>query len=152
MTEEVAALVLRDNYLQGQALSLAEAGGVGALDRHMRLIRELEKSGRLDRGLEFMPDDETLINRAAHHRGLTRPELAVLLAYAKMAVDADLLAVISRRRCATGSARNSRATRSAAKSSPRSWPTSSSIAAASPLSPISESAPAAPPTKSRAPI
>ncbi len=92
MTEEVAALVLRDNYLQGQALSLAEAGGVGALDRHMRLIRELEKSGRLDRGLEFMPDDETLINRAAHHRGLTRPELAVLLAYAKMAVDADLLA------------------------------------------------------------
>jgi glutamate dehydrogenase len=93
MTEDVAALVLRDNYLQGEALSVAEARGVSALDRQTRLIRELEKSGRLDRALEFLPDDETLANRAAaHRRGLTRPELAVLLAYSKMALDAELLA------------------------------------------------------------
>jgi glutamate dehydrogenase len=92
MTEDVAALVLRDNYLQGEALSLAEARGLSALDRQLRLMRELEKSGRLDRALEFLPDDETLTNRAAHRQGLTRPELAVLLAYAKMAIDAELLA------------------------------------------------------------
>jgi glutamate dehydrogenase len=92
MTEDVASLVLRDNYRQGEALSLAEGRGVAALDRQIRLIRELEKSSRLDRGLEFLPDDETLTNRAVQHRGLTRPELAVLLAYSKMALDAELLA------------------------------------------------------------
>ncbi|MBV8120211.1 MAG: NAD-glutamate dehydrogenase [Alphaproteobacteria bacterium] len=92
MTEDVASLVLRDNYRQGEALSLAEARGVAALDRQIRLMRELEKSGRLDRGLEFLPDDETVANRAVQRRGLTRPELAVLLAYSKMALDAELLA------------------------------------------------------------
>jgi glutamate dehydrogenase len=96
MAEDVAALVLRDNYLQGEALSVAEARGAmelrGALDRQVRLIRELERAGRLDRGLEFLPDDETLATRAAARRGLTRPELAVLLAYAKMSLDEDLLA------------------------------------------------------------
>ena len=63
-----------------------------ALDRQARLIRELERAGRLDRALEFLPDDETLAARAAARRGLTRPELAVLLAYAKMSLDQDLLA------------------------------------------------------------
>jgi glutamate dehydrogenase len=92
MTEEVAALVLRDNYLQGEALSVAETRGASALDRQARLIRELEKAGRLDRALEFLPDDESVANRAAHRQGLTRPELAVLLAYAKMALDGELLA------------------------------------------------------------
>jgi glutamate dehydrogenase len=99
MTDEVAALVLRDNYLQGEALSVAEARGqaesFGALDREARLIRELEKSGRLDRALEFLPDDEELAARAAARggarRGLTRPELSVLLAYAKMSLDYELL-------------------------------------------------------------
>jgi glutamate dehydrogenase len=91
MTEDVAALVLRDNYLQGQALSVAETRSVSALDRQIRLIRELEKSGRLDRALEFLPDDDALASRAAHRQGLTRPELAVLLAYSKMALDAELL-------------------------------------------------------------
>jgi glutamate dehydrogenase len=91
MTEDVAALVLRDNYLQGEALSVAEAHGVAALDRQIRLIRELEKAGRLDRGLEFLPDDDTLTSRAVHRQGLTRPELAILLAYSKMALDVELL-------------------------------------------------------------
>ena len=92
MTEDVAALVLRDNYLQGEALSVAEARGAAALDRQVRLIRDLEKSERLDRALEFLPDDETLARRAAERRGLVRPELAVLLACAKLELDAELLA------------------------------------------------------------
>jgi glutamate dehydrogenase len=92
MTEDVGALVLRDNYLQGEALSVAEARGPAVLDRQTRLIRELERAGRLDRGLEYLPDDEALAARAAGRRGLTRPELAVLLAYAKMSLDEDLLA------------------------------------------------------------
>jgi glutamate dehydrogenase len=91
MTDDVAALVLRDNYLQGEALSVAEARGPAALDRQARLIRELEKAGRLDRALEFLPDDEELAARATARRGLTRPELSVLLAYAKMSLDEALL-------------------------------------------------------------
>ncbi len=91
MTQEVAALVLRDNYLQGEALSIAEALGAAALDRQMRLIAQLEKSGRLDRALEFLPDDEALARRAGQRRGLARPELAILLAYAKMSLDGELL-------------------------------------------------------------
>ena len=63
MADEVAALVLRDNYLQGEALSVAEARGVVALDRQLRMIRDLERAGRLDRALEFLPDDETLAAR-----------------------------------------------------------------------------------------
>src|SRR4029077_1261978 len=91
MRDEVAALVLRDNYLQGQALSVAEAKGPAALNRQALLIHELEKAGRLDRALEFLPDDEEIAARAAAHRGLTRPELAVLLAYSKMSLDRELL-------------------------------------------------------------
>jgi glutamate dehydrogenase len=91
MTGDVAALVLRDNYLQGEALSVAEARGVGALDRQVRLIRDLERSGRLDRALEFLPDDEALAVRA-QRQGLVRPELAVLLAHAKLALDVEIMA------------------------------------------------------------
>jgi glutamate dehydrogenase len=92
MAADVARLVLRDNYLQGAALSVAEAGGVAVLDRQLRVMRELERAGRLDRAIEFLPDDETLSARAARRQGLVRPELAVLLAYAKMTLDTDLLA------------------------------------------------------------
>ena len=92
MAGDVASLVLRDNYLQGEALSIAEARGAGSLDRQQRMIRELERSGRLNRALEFLPDDETLAARSAQGRGLVRPELAVLLAYAKMTLYEELLA------------------------------------------------------------
>jgi glutamate dehydrogenase len=91
MTDEVGELVLADNYLQTAALSIAEAEGVAALDQHARLMRSLERAGKLDRALEFLPDDESLAQRAALKRGLTRPELAVLLAYAKNALYAELL-------------------------------------------------------------
>ncbi len=92
MSGEVASLVLRDNYLQGEALSAAEARGVVSLDPQLRMIRDLERAGRLDRALEFLPDDERLAARSAQGRGLVRPELAVLLAYAKMTLCDALLA------------------------------------------------------------
>jgi len=92
MADDVASLVLRDNYLQGEALSVAEARGIGVLNQQVRLMRDLERSSRLDRALEFLPDDETLAARAAQRRGLVRPELAILLAYAKMALYSELLA------------------------------------------------------------
>ncbi len=92
MTDEVGSLVLRHNQLQTLAISLAEAEAPALLDRHARLMRSLEREGRLDRAVEFLPDAETLGQRAAIGRGLTRPEIAVLLAYAKMALYDDLLA------------------------------------------------------------
>ncbi|MEA2755515.1 MAG: glutamate dehydrogenase, partial [Aliidongia sp.] len=86
MTEEVGRLVLEDNYLQTEALSVAEAEAGAILDQHVRLMRSLERAGKLDRAIEFLPDDEALAQRAALKRGLTRPELAILLAYAKNAL------------------------------------------------------------------
>jgi glutamate dehydrogenase len=83
MTDEVEHLVLRDNYLQTLALTLAESDAATLLDSHAALMRAMEKHGKLDRAVEFLPDDETLAQRAAAQRGLTRPEIAVILAYAK---------------------------------------------------------------------
>jgi glutamate dehydrogenase len=84
MTEEVGQLVLRDNFMQTQALSLIAADGVDGLDNQERLMRFLEKAGRLDRAIEFLPDGEQVAERLAARRGLTRPEIAVLLAYVKI--------------------------------------------------------------------
>ncbi|HEM47141.1 MAG TPA: NAD-glutamate dehydrogenase, partial [Alphaproteobacteria bacterium] len=91
MTEEVAALVLRDNYQQTQSISVVEAQSTERLDEQQRLMRALERAGRLDRALEFLPDDETIAERHEAGLGLTRPELAVLLAYAKIVVYDALL-------------------------------------------------------------
>jgi len=84
MTEEVAELVLRSNYGQTQALTLLEDRSVELLDEHTRFMRELERAGRLDRAVEHLPNDEELGERSKANAGLTRPELAVLLAYAKI--------------------------------------------------------------------
>ena len=92
MTGEIAALVLRDNYQQTQSLSIVQYHGVDRMDEQLRLIRSLERAGRLDRGLEFLPDEETWAERHADGKPLTRPELAVLLAYAKIATYDELLA------------------------------------------------------------
>lgn len=92
MTDEVAALVLRDNYLQSQAISLAMAEGPEALERFARMIRALEKSGRLNRTLEDLPDEEEIGDRVSRREGLTRPEQSVLLAYAKIVLFDDLMA------------------------------------------------------------
>jgi glutamate dehydrogenase len=91
MTEQVAACVLRDSYTQTQALSLAANQAPVQLDVHARLIRSLEQSGALDRALEFLPGEEELAERALHDRGLTSPELAVLLAYVKIGLHSRLL-------------------------------------------------------------
>ncbi|RTR18394.1 NAD-glutamate dehydrogenase domain-containing protein, partial [Azospirillum griseum] len=92
MTDEVAALVLADNYRQTQALTIAQSQGAALLEAQARFIRALEKAGRLNRAIEFLPNDEELAERMADRRGLTRPELAVLLAYAKITLYDDLLA------------------------------------------------------------
>ncbi len=84
MTEAVAAQVLADNYGQNVVLGNARAGAVNLITVHQRMIRELERAGLLDRALEFLPDDVELRSRRMAGEGLTSPELAVLLAYAKI--------------------------------------------------------------------
>src|SRR3546814_3929713 len=84
MTDEVAELVLRDNYLQTQALSVSMAEAPELLDQQARFMRTLEKAGRLDRTIEMLPGDEELTERLGRREGLTRPELAVLLSYSKI--------------------------------------------------------------------
>ena len=84
MTDDVAALVLRDNYLQTQALSATEAQAPELLGVHGRAMRMLERSGLLNRRVEFLPVEDELVERQRLGRGLTRPEMAVLLAYAKI--------------------------------------------------------------------
>lgn len=91
MTDEVAALCLRNNYLQPLAISLAQRAGLAELPDHRELIVRLEQRGLLDRAVEFLPTDSTIDARAASGTALTRPELAVILAYAKLTLYADLL-------------------------------------------------------------
>ena len=91
MTEEVAALVLRNNYLQTLALSLTQRRGIEDIGFQQRLMRDLEARGDLDRHVEYLPDDAEIQEREARGESLTRPELAVLLAYAKLDLYARLL-------------------------------------------------------------
>lgn len=92
MTEEVGTLVLRNNYLQTLALSLAERKGVAEIGFLTRLMQSLEQRGLLSRAVEFLPDDAAITERTRRSQLLTRPELAVLLAYAKLTLYDDLLA------------------------------------------------------------
>lgn len=91
MTNEVGALVLQDNYFQTQTLSVSGVRAEKLLDAQSRFIRHLEKAGRLNRGVEYLPDDEEIANRKANKKGLTSPERAVLLAYSKMELFDELL-------------------------------------------------------------
>ena len=91
MTDEVANLVLKDNILQTQAISVAQANAPQALESHVRLLHTLERTGMLDRAIEFLPTDKQIADLKAAHKGLTRPEIAVLLAYSKMALYNELL-------------------------------------------------------------
>ena len=86
MTDEVADMVLEDNRLQTLALSIAESGGALALPGHVRTIELLEASGRLDRKVEGLAASEELLRRRQDNRGLTRPELAVVLSMSKLAL------------------------------------------------------------------
>jgi len=91
MTDEVANLVLRNNYTQTEILSTMEKLSVERLGAKAHLIRVLEQRGLLDRELEFLPSDKELEQRQADGKGLTRPELSVLLSYSKIALYEDLI-------------------------------------------------------------
>ena len=84
--------MLRNNYLQSQAISTLELQGAARLPEYQHLIRSLERSGELNRALEFLPSDDELAERRKSGAGLTRPELAILLAYSKIWLNNHLLA------------------------------------------------------------
>ena len=92
MTDDVAALVLANNYDQTLALSLIERRARTDFVHHRRFISWLEGRGLLDRAVERLPGDGELDERAQRGQGFTRPELAILLAYAKLALADDLAA------------------------------------------------------------
>jgi len=86
MTDEVAEMVLEDNRLQTLALSIAESAGPVGLPAFVRTIELLEAGGRLDRKVEGLLSSEELLRRGQENRGLTRPELAVVLSMSKLAL------------------------------------------------------------------
>ena len=86
MTDDVAELVLRNNYMQTQAISMSEIRSLERIDEIGRVITGLERSGLLNRQLECLPDDIEIEERKARKQGMTRPELSVVLSYAKIDV------------------------------------------------------------------
>ena len=92
MTSEVAGLVLRNNYLQTLAITLMERAGTREFGFLVRMMKDLESRRELDRVVEDLPDDVELAEREAAGKAFTRPELAVLLAYAKLVLFSDLMA------------------------------------------------------------
>lgn len=91
MTEEVGQIVLQDCKDQTRTISVTQVRGAEQLKEQIRFIQYLEKEGKLDRALEFLPSEEELAERLASGRALTRPELSVLVAYAKMVLKEQLL-------------------------------------------------------------
>ncbi|MBZ0333915.1 NAD-glutamate dehydrogenase [Marinobacter sp. AL4B] len=83
MTDDVSALVLKNNYRQTQAISIANEDTFIRLEEYRRLMNSFESEDKLNRGLEFLPDDEALSERKLISKGLTRPELSVLISYVK---------------------------------------------------------------------
>jgi glutamate dehydrogenase len=92
MTDDVAELVLRDNYQQNLSLTLQQHTAKDLVGVHGGLIRALEKSGLIKRGLEGLPDEEGLTRLAREGQGLTRPELCVLMSWAKIALYNEVVA------------------------------------------------------------
>ncbi|MCH1919198.1 NAD-glutamate dehydrogenase [Shewanella sp. A3A] len=91
MTDEVADIVIQDCIDQTRTISVTQTHAASQLKEHIRFIHYLEKEGKLDRALEFLPTEEELNERQAGNRGLTRPELSVLVAYAKMLLKEQLV-------------------------------------------------------------
>ena len=83
MTDAVSDLVLTNNYRQTQAISLAESDANRRMDEYRRFIENLEGQGKLDRSIEYLPDNEGMNERVAADKGLTRPELSLLISYSK---------------------------------------------------------------------
>ncbi len=92
MTDEVGQLVLRNNYRQTLALSIAERRSSEQAGEQQRFMRSLEERGKLDRAIEFLPDDDSLQERLQQGQGLTRPELATLISYSKIDLNEALIA------------------------------------------------------------
>lgn len=90
MTEEVSDIVIQDCYRQTQSISVTELLGVKQLREQLRYIHALEKEGALNRELEFIPSDDEISERVVNQKGLTRPELSVLIAYNKMVMKDEL--------------------------------------------------------------
>lgn len=91
MTENIGALVLKNNYKQVQALAIASRRSKIRLDDHIRLIHNLERTGKLNRTLEGLPSDEEFANRKITGAALTTPELALLLAYSKNLLQQEII-------------------------------------------------------------
>ncbi len=91
MTDEVAQLVLNDNYRQNQALSLMQRMSLSRLGSKQHFIRTLESQGLLDRQIEYLPSDIEIAERKSRRIGFTRPELSVLLSYSKIVLFQQLL-------------------------------------------------------------
>lgn len=90
MTDEVGSLVLRNNYMQVQAISIAESEAKKRFAEYRRLMNHMVESGKLDRELEFLPNEEQLLERDAQGKQLSRPELSVLISYIKSQLKEDL--------------------------------------------------------------
>jgi glutamate dehydrogenase len=90
MEDEVSEIVLDDAYCQSESISISEFVGVDAVKEQIRFVHALEKAGQLDRVLEHIPDDETLLEREKMGKGFSRPELSVLVAYGKMVLKEQL--------------------------------------------------------------
>lgn len=91
MEDEVGEIVLEDAYTQAESISVTQWQGAEQVKSQIRFIHALEKMGKLDRQLEYLPDDETMTEREKQGIGLTRPELAVLVAYSKMILKEQLV-------------------------------------------------------------
>ncbi|MCG9738980.1 NAD-glutamate dehydrogenase [Shewanella insulae] len=91
MTDEVSRIVLQDCKDQTRTISVTQVRGAEQLKEQIRFIHYLEKEDKLDRALEFLPTDDELAERLANGKSLTRPELSVLVAYAKMVLKEQLL-------------------------------------------------------------
>ncbi len=91
MTDEVGALVLKSNYRQNIGLANATAQAPALMHVHQDWVRRLEREGLLNRELEFLPSVAEFKRRKAEGRGLTSPELSVLIAYTKIVLEAELL-------------------------------------------------------------
>ncbi|VAW20544.1 NAD-specific glutamate dehydrogenase, large form [hydrothermal vent metagenome] len=91
MTDEVADLCLRNNYLQTLTISLAQRAGMDGTADLTALMQSLENQGELDREVEFLPDDALVAERVKSSTPMTRPEISILLAYAKNTLTEQLL-------------------------------------------------------------
>lgn len=91
MTDDVANLVLKNNYRQARAISYAVSQSKETLELYRQFMDWYEKHDKLPRALEYLPTNEVLNERKANMTGLTRPELAVMMAYSKIILKGELL-------------------------------------------------------------